>query len=55
MRGAAGKALFVLALAVPVAGFTSLHYEWSAGAALVHAAAAALLLASTAYALGRIA
>jgi len=55
MRAAAGKALFVLALAVPVAGFTSLHYEWSAGAALVHAAAAALLLASTAYALGRVA
>jgi heme A synthase len=51
--GRAGKALFALALAAPVAGFTSLHYEWSAGAALAHSAAAALLLASTAYALGR--
>ena len=53
VRGVAGKALFALALAAPVAGFTALHYEWSAGAALAHAAAAALLLASTAYALGR--
>jgi hypothetical protein len=51
--GAAGKALFAFALAAPVAGFTSLHYEYSAVAALVHAAAAALLLASAAYALGR--
>lgn len=53
VRGAAGKTLFVLALAAPVAGFSSLHYEYSAAAALVHAAAAALLLASTAYAFGR--
>jgi hypothetical protein len=53
VRGVAGKALLALALAAPVAGFTALHYEWSAGAALAHAAAAALLLASTAYALGR--
>ena len=53
--GRAGKALFALALAAPVAGFTALHYEWSAGAALAHAAAAALLLASTSYALGRVA
>ena len=53
VRGAAGKALFVLALAAPVAGFTSLHYEYSPVVALVHAAAAALLLAATAYALGR--
>ena len=51
--GRAGKALFALALAAPGAGFTSLHYEYSAVAALVHALAAALLLASTAYALGR--
>lgn len=53
VRGATGKALFALALAAPVAGFTSLHYEWSALAALVHALAAVLLLAATAYALGR--
>jgi hypothetical protein len=53
VRGAAGKALFALALAVPVAGFTTLQYEHSAGAALAHAAAAALLLAVAAYALGR--
>lgn len=53
VRGAAGKTLFVLALAAPVAGFSSLHYEYSAAAALVHAAAAALLLASSAYAFGR--
>jgi hypothetical protein len=51
--GRPGKALFALALAAPVAGFTSLHYEYSAVAALAHAVAAALLLASTAYALGR--
>ena len=53
IRGAAGRALFALALAAPVAGFTALHYEWSAGAALAHSAAAALLLVSTAFALGR--
>jgi heme A synthase len=53
VQGAAGKILFVLALAAPVAGFSSLHYEYSAVAALVHVAAAALLLASSAYALGR--
>jgi hypothetical protein len=51
--GTAGKALFVLALAAPVAGFTSLHYEYSAVAALVHAGMAVLLLAATAYVLGR--
>jgi len=45
--------VLILALAAPLAGFTSLHYEYSAAAALVHAAAAALLLASTAHALGR--
>ena len=53
MRGVAGMALFVLAMAAPLAGFTALHYEYSAGAAFVHAAAAALLLAGVAYALGR--
>lgn len=53
VRGAAGKVLFALALAAALAGFTSLHYEYSAVAALVHALAAALLLAATAYALGR--
>jgi hypothetical protein len=53
VAGRTGKALFALALAVPIAGFTSLHYELSAGAALVHAAAAALLVATAAYALGR--
>jgi hypothetical protein len=53
VAGRTGKALFALALAAPIAGFTSLHYELSAGAALVHAAAAALLVATAAYALGR--
>ena len=43
----------VLALAAPIAGFTALHFEYSAAAALAHAAAAALLFVSTAYALGR--
>jgi hypothetical protein len=38
------KALVVLALAAPLAGFTALHYEYSALAALAHAAAAAVLL-----------
>jgi len=45
--------LFGLALAVPIAGFTALHYEYSAAAALVHAAAAALLLATAAYTFAR--
>ena len=53
VSGRAGNALFALALAAPVAGFTSLQYEYSAVAALVHALAAVLLLASTSYALGR--
>jgi hypothetical protein len=53
VRGGAGKVLFALALAAALAGFTSLHYEYSAVAALVHALAAAFLLAATAYALGR--
>ena len=42
-----------LALATPLAGFTALHYEHSALAALAHAAAAAALLAGGAYALAR--
>jgi heme A synthase len=53
VRGAAGKLLFALALAAPIAGFTTLQYEHSGGAALAHAAAAALLLATAAYAFGR--
>jgi hypothetical protein len=52
-RGKAGKTLFAMAMGASVAGFTALDYEHSAGAALAHAAAVALLLASTAYALGR--
>lgn len=42
-----------LALAAPLAGFTALHYEYSALAALAHAVAAAALLAGGAYALAR--
>jgi len=49
-----GKPLLAaLALAAPLAGFTALHYEYSALAALVHAAAAVALLAGGAYALAR--
>jgi hypothetical protein len=49
-----GKPLLAaLALAAPLAGFTALHYEYSALAALAHAAAAAALLAGGAYALAR--
>lgn len=51
--GRAGKMLFVLALTAPIAGFTSLHYEYSAAAALGHASTVALLLVATAYVLGR--
>ena len=46
---------FALALAVPVAGFTALHYEFSPSAAFAHAAAAALLLIAAVYAWPRIA
>jgi len=53
INGRIGKVLFGLALAVPIAGFTALHYEYAAAAALVHAAAAALLLATAAYAFAR--
>lgn len=42
--------LLALSLAAPVAGFTALHYEWSAGAALGHAIAVALLVAAAAHA-----
>ena len=53
---AGGKpVLLVLAVAAPIAGFTALHYEYSALAALAHAAAASFLVAATAYALGRFA
>lgn len=45
--------LQMLALAAPLAGFTALHYEYSTAAALVHAAAAALLVSAAAYAHGR--
>ena len=45
--------LLVLALAAPLAGFTALHADHSALAALAHAAAAALLVAASAYAFGR--
>ena len=51
---AKGKPILqVLALAAPLVGFTALHYEYSAAAALGHAAVAALLLAATAYAAAR--
>jgi len=53
IQGGIGKVLFGLALAVPLAGFTALHYDHAAAAALVHAAAAALLLATIAYAFAR--
>ena len=42
--------LLALSLAAPAAGFTALHYEWSAAAALVHAVAVALLVAAAAHA-----
>ena len=42
--------LLALSLAAPVAGFTALHYEWSAWAALGHAIAVALLVAAAAHA-----
>ncbi len=43
------KAGFALAILVPVAGFTALHYEASATAAFAHAAAVALLVVAAAY------
>jgi len=43
------RAGFVLAMLVPAAGFTALHYETSAGAAFAHAAVAVLLVVAAAY------
>ena len=40
---------FTLALLVPLAGFTVLHFEHSAGAAFAHAIVAALLVVAAAY------
>jgi len=48
-----GRLLLACALAAPLAGFTALQYETSSGAALVHALAAAALVAASAYALAR--
>lgn len=45
--------LLVLALLAPIAGFTALQYDHSAGAAFAHAAAAAALLAASAFLAGR--
>jgi hypothetical protein len=53
MEGRAGRGLFVLALAAPIAGFTALQYDYSPLAALVHAAGAALLVVASAFVLGR--
>ena len=53
VTGGAGKVLFFAALAVPVAGMTSLQYDHSGLAALVHAAAAALLVCGAAFACAR--
>lgn len=53
VTGGAGKVLFFAALAAPVAGMTSLQYEHSGLAALVHAAAAALLVCGAAFACAR--
>lgn len=53
VQGGAGRLLFAAALAAPVAGMTSLQYEYSALAALAHAAAAALLVCTAAYACAR--
>jgi heme A synthase len=51
--GRSRKLVFALALATLLAGFTALHCEYSATAALVHAGMAALLIAATAAAVGR--
>lgn len=45
--------LFVLALLAPIAGFTALQYDHSAGAAFAHAVAAAAFLAMCAFIFGR--
>ncbi len=51
--GSIGRLLFALALAAPVAGFTALQYEYSAAAALVHAASGAFLIVTAVAALSR--
>jgi hypothetical protein len=48
-RPAQRKALLTAVLVVPVLGFTALQYESSLAAALLHAAAAALLVVGAAY------
>lgn len=50
--GNAGRTLFALAIAAPVAGASALQYDHSAVAALVHAVAAAALLVLMAFVLG---
>ena len=47
------RGLLGLAFLAPIAGFTALQYDHSAGAAFVHAAAAAALLATGAFVAGR--
>jgi hypothetical protein len=42
-------AAFALALLVPLAGFTALHFEHSAAAAFAHAIVAVLLIAAAAH------
>jgi heme A synthase len=53
IRGRMGRLLFALALLAPVAGFTALQYEYSAAAALVHAASGAFLVVAAVAALSR--
>jgi hypothetical protein len=55
VHGAARTLLLVVALVAPLAGFTALHLEGSAAAALAHAAAAAFLVAAAAWIFGRMA
>jgi hypothetical protein len=55
LHGRAFKLLLVAALLAPLAGFTALHLEGSALAALAHAAAAAFLIATAAWIFGRMA
>jgi len=51
--GRDGRLLLYGAIVAPLAGFTALQYDSSSGAALVHAIAAAALVATAAYTLGR--
>jgi hypothetical protein len=53
IRGRMGRLLFALALAAPLAGFTALQYEYSAAAALVHAASGAFLIVAAVAAFSR--